>query len=493
MKLKNKFLIFTILAGVAFSGCKKDFLDINTNPNLATTATPELVLSTALTGTGVTLNPQSSPNTWFNGWMGYWAISGSYAISSSDFTTYKQTTNTADAFWQNIYHNLNDYNYVKTQAIVQKKPFYEAVSRIMMSYNFQILVDMFGNVPYSDAFQGTVVIHPKYDDQKVIYADLIKQIDTAITLLKRADAKGLASSDVMFGGDNEEWIRFANTLELRILMRQSEVNPSYVQTQIAKIEAEGSGFLQPGEDAEVNPGYSPSNANPFFAANFNISGTYINDFWRANQYSITFFKNNNDPRLTQVYAPSGTGKFQGNSIGQIGGLVGSDASIFGPGVLKSASQGLLIMPASESFFLQAEAALRTWITDDPEALYEQGVTESFRYLSVPDYANEAATYYSQTNNKNTTWASTTSFNEQLALIIRQKWASENTIMPIEAYDDYRRLHLPADIPLSISPYVDVLAIPLRFLYPFSEYQTNPENVNAQGEINHHQSKIFWMP
>src|SRR5256885_13850774 len=152
MNLKNKLLILITLTGVALTGCKKDFLDINTNPNAATSATPELVLPTALTVTGSRLNPQSAPNTWFNGWMGYWAISGSYAISSSDFTTYKQTTGTADAFWQNTYHNLGDYYYVKTQAIVQKKPFYEAVSRIMMSYNFQILVDMFGNVPYTDAF-----------------------------------------------------------------------------------------------------------------------------------------------------------------------------------------------------------------------------------------------------------------------------------------------------------------------------------------------------
>ena len=494
MKISNKIIGITALAIVALSSCKKDFLDINRNPNAATTATPELVLPSALATTGARMNPASAPNTWYNGWMGYWAISGSYAISSSDFTTYKQTTGTADGIWQGTYDNLEDYYFVKTQAHAQNKPFYEAAARVMMSYNFQILVDLFGNVPYTEAFGGTGNIHPKYDDQKAIYVDLIKQIDTAITLFKRADAKGSASSDIMWGGSNAKWIRFANTLKLRILMRQSEVNAAYVQTQIANIVAEGSGFLKAGEDAQVNPGYSTAQANPFFASNFNVSGTYINDFWRANQFSINFFKNNNDPRLTQVYAPSGTGKYQGNSIGQIGGLVGSDASIFGPGTLKSASQSAMIMPASESFFLQAEATLRGWLNGpSAQTLYETGVAESFRYLAVPNYASAAATYVSQVNNKNTTWAATSTFAEQLALIIRQKWASENTIMPIEAYDDYRRLHLPPDVPLSVSPYVDVLAIPLRFLYPASEYQTNADNVNAQGTINHHTTKIFWMP
>ncbi|GAC1420499.1 MAG: SusD/RagB family nutrient-binding outer membrane lipoprotein [Flavisolibacter sp.] len=481
--------------GMVISSCKKDFLDINNNPNTSTTATPELVLPSALVGTANRMNPQASPNTIFNGWMGYWAISGSYAISSSDFTTYKQTTTGSDGIFIGAYRNLEDYYYVKTQAKAQNKYFYEAVARIMMSYNFQILVDLFGNVPYTQAFQGTANLHPKYDDQKAIYEDLIKQIDTAITLLKRSDAIGSASSDIVFGGQNSSWIHFGNTLKLRILIRQTQISgrSAYIQSEISKIVTEGSGFLQAGEDVAVNPGYSTAQPNPFYGSNYNVSGTYTNDFWRANQYGINFYKNNNDPRLTQVYSLSGTGKYQGNSIGQIGGLVGSDASAFGPGVLKSAKQAALLMPASESFFLQSEAVLRNFLSGNAQNLYQQGITESFRYVNVPDYANAANTYYSQTNNKNTNWATTTTFNDQLALVIRQKWASENTIIPIEAYDDYRRLMLPPDVPLSVSPYVDVLAIPVRFLYPFSEYQTNTDNVNAQGSINHHTSKVFWQP
>jgi hypothetical protein len=234
MKISNKIIGFIALAVVALTSCKKDFLDINQNPNAATTTTPELVLPSALATTAARLNPMASttntttagPGTWLNGWMGYWAISGSYAISSSDFTTYKQTTGTGDAIWQAAYDNLNDYYYVKTQSHAQNKPFYEAAARVMMAYNFQILVDLFGNVPYTEAFGGTSNLHPKYDDQKAIYADLIKQIDTAITLFKRGDAKGAASSDIMFGNpltgvsDNSKWIRFSNTLKLRILMRQ---------------------------------------------------------------------------------------------------------------------------------------------------------------------------------------------------------------------------------------------------------------------------------
>lgn len=502
--LGNKFILFALLAATIATSCKKDFLDINSNPNAATTAGPELVLPGALATTAANMNPMAShysasPQTWFEGWMGYWAISGSYAISSSDFSTYKMTTSDANAFWQGLYDNLNDYNYVEVQAKAQNKPFYVAAAKVMKAYNFQVLVDLFGDVPYTEAFGGTANIHPKYDNGQTIYEDLIKQIDTAITLFHRSDAQGDANSDIMFGGDNDRWIRFANTLELRILMRQTQMSgrAAYIQSNIAKIVTEGSGFLKANEDASANPGYTNSTgkASPFWGANYNVSGTYTNDYWRANQYSINFFKNEKDPRLTQIYAgtPSDPTKYQGNSLGQISGLTGSNSSVFGPGVLQSATQDAIIMPASESFFLQAEAALRGWLSSDPKTLYQQGVTESFRIFHVPGYATAAATYYSQPNDKNVNWNATTNFNERLALIIRQKWASENTLMAIEAYDDYRRLGLPADIPLSVSPYVDVKQIPVRFLYPFSEYQTNAENVPQQAANANHTSKIFWMP
>ena len=499
INLKNKLFIATAVVAFVSAGCNK-YLDINKNPNAATSATPELVLPGAINATAVQLNPIGYPNTVFSGWMGQWAISGSYAISSSDFTTYKETTAFGDGPWQSMYDNLNDYNYVEVQSKAQGKYFYTAAAKVMKAFNFQMLVDLFNNVPYSQAFNGTSTIHPAYDDAKTIYQDLIKQVDTAITYMKRADASGDPKSDILFKGDNSKWIRFANTLKLRILMRQSKGAglASYVQTEIGKIVAEGSGFLGAGEDAAVNPGYfnSAGEANPFWGGNYNVAGTYTNDFWRANQYGIDFYKNENDPRLKLIYGgtPSDGTKYQGNKIGQISGLVGSNSSVFGPGVLKGFGQDAVIMTAAESFFLQAEASLYGWIPgNNQQTLYQKGVTESFRLYGVPNYAAAAVTYYNQANDKNVNWAATTSTAEQLALIIRQKWAAMNTITPLEAYDDYRRLGLPADIPLTISPYVDVLKIPYRFLYPASEYRTNADAVAAQGTIDHHTSKIFWMP
>ena len=157
--------------------------------------------------------------------------------------------------------------------------------------------------------------------------------------------------------------------------------------------------------------------------------------------------------------------------------------------MKSASQSTIILSAAESNFLQAEAIVYGFLTGDPKAAYEAGVQASFTYLGAGD-----ATAYLSSGDPNTDW-STAAGNPtaEIALIIRQKWVAENGIAPLEAYNDYRRLHLPADIPLSTSPYVTPAGsgVPVRTLYPVSEYTTNAANVNAQGTINYFTSKVFW--
>lgn len=168
--------------------------------------------------------------------------------------------------------------------------------------------------------------------------------------------------------------------------------------------------------------------------------------------------------------------------------------------MQSVSQPATIFTAAESYFLQAEAAARGWLTQDgaAEDLYHQGITESFRYYGVDDFEDAATAYYSNTGNSKVYWSSGSSLTSQLNLIIAQKWAAENTATPFEEWCDYRRLPTLAfnkSIPLSKSTNVDVLAVPLRILYPTSEYASNADNVKAenQGSGAHHTDKIFWMP
>jgi hypothetical protein len=494
-----KHIFKRILPGVLllamFGSCKKQLLDINTDPNNPTTAsaTPDLVLSAALTNTaGLYNNPTSDNRFAFAGlWLGHISYSGNYAIPTENIS-YAITNNLGSGAFANLYDILEDFDFVELKGVETHNNFYRGIGILMKAYNFQTLVDLYGNVPYTDALKGTGVSKPKYDDAKTIYDDLGKKMDTAIALLKTA-VTGSISGDVMFGGNAPNWVKFANTVKLRLLIRQSQRadRAAYIATEITKLN--GASFLD--IDAAVNPGFlnSSGKTNPFWGSNINTAGTYTNDFYRAGQYAIDFSQAHNDTRIGKYYktAASPGGTYQGNYFGDQG-IPNSKTSEFGTGVLKAFSQPAPLMLAAESYFLQAEAIARGWLTGGAAAAktaYQNGVKESFRFLGLT--ATQAQTYYSQAGDKQVNWDATTNLNEQIALIIRQKWAALALINELEPYNDYRRLGLPADVPLSASPF-STGKMPTRLLYPQREYEVNSESILSVGTVTP-TTKIWWMP
>jgi hypothetical protein len=501
MKALKKILIICAVIG-AFGSCKKQLLDINTDPNNPTTASasPDLVLSNALNVTaGIYNNPTGNNSfVWAGLWLGHISYSGNFAIATENIS-YNLTNSFAAGTWDNLYDNNEDYDFVEKKGVETGNNFYRAIGMFMKAYNFQTLVDLYNNVPYTEALQGTKYSTPKFDNGKDIYADLSKKMDTAIALFKTSGNTTI-KGDIMFDGDADKWTMFANTVKLRLLLRQSEVNGAAAKSQAAAISG---GFLT--EDAFVDPGYlnSSGKMNPFWGANVNTSNTYTQTLYRGGAYAIRWYKNNNDTlRLRKFYTPIGgtpqslgdTTKlvnYAGNFFGDQG-VPNSQTSAIGKGVLKSYNQSAIIMLAAESYFLQAEAVLRGWISvsgETAQSLYEKGVEASFEYLGLS--AAQAQAYYSQAGNKNTTWSATSGFQEQLALIIRQKWAAETWINEFEPFNDYRRLHLPADIPLSTSPFSTGI-FPARLMYPQREISVNGVNVAAQGNITPG-TKVWWMP
>jgi hypothetical protein len=487
-----KFLIKKILSIASFavliSSCTKDVLDINTDPNNATTAsaTPDLVLPAAMATTGAIFNNPTSDNRFaFAGiWMGHIGYSGNYAITTENLS-YNITTNFGSGTFANLYDNINDYEFVESKGRSNGNNFFTGIGKLMKVYDYQALVDLYGNVPYFEAMKGTAISTPKYDDGKAVYEDLNKQVDTSIALFKTS-VSGSISGDIMFSGKTDQWLAFANSIKLRLLLRQSQKadRASYIQAEAAKLT--GAVFLT--KDAGVNPGYSNSTGkqNPFYGSNINTSGTYTQDFYRAGQYSVAFFKAHKDPRIAKFYDPAATGgDFQGNYFGEQG-LVNSKTSTFGSGILKSVSQASILMLAAESYFEQAEGVVRGYIKGNAKTLYQSGVEASFIYLGLT--AADAKTYYTQASDKEVNWDATAGAQEQIALIIRQKWAALTLINELEVYNDYRRLGLPADVPLSRSPF-STGKLPARLLYPQREYEVNASNVPTVTPND----KVWWMP
>ena len=501
---------------IVFASCGKNYFNINNNnPNQVSNLPPKTLMAGILNSAASIV---TTDYPFLGCYQGYWTIAQGFS-DITDYANYNYSTNFGQGIWMDIYANLGNINYIEQAAASDSTlVLYGAMARIMKALHYQLLVDVYNNVPYKEA-SNALILYPQYDSAQRIYEDIILQIDTAIRMINTANASIAVSpdvtSDILFGGNMLLWKQFGNTLKLRLLLHQSEMpgRSAYIQARLQDIAGEGDGFLPAGQNAWVNPGYSQNNnqQNPFFASfGFTTSGGTAGNYtsFKAQNYAINFYSSTNDVRLGYDYSPlAGYGvtpyQYVGGPFGTIGLPSPSSASSIGAyipasgnvpagpqvGLLQNDAQPCPILTATESLFLQAEAAQRGWINGDPQTLYQQAIAASYEYLKVTSADSAAAAYYSQ-NLVNVGWAAS---SNKLEAIIVQKWAALNGLDLLEVWSDYRRLHYPSDIPLSNSPNVVSPTPPVRLLYPAVEYQTNLANVQAEGSINQFTSKIFWMP
>ena len=522
MKLTKKIVFSFIASGLLLiTGCKKDVFDINSNPDDITDAsvTPGVLLPGALQNTARIV---ATDFAFLNAWMGYWARSGSYQ-SLTEIETYQFTNDFQVQVWNDLYSNNTNYTIMMNKAKATGAGFYEAIAHIMRAHNFGILVDMYGNVPYAEAFQGTATATPKYDKGEDVYKGILGELDEAIALLKNASAieeaknPDIATADLVYGGNATSWIRFANTLRLRLVMHTQNgmsstitASPIDVNAQMAKITSEG--FIGAGQSAHMNPGFVATKPNPYYRSFVaNEAGTQTGDVWRANAYAIDYYKTNGDPRVNRFYvSPNGTTAGQtgitfGTPSGPTAPTGAQLSTVRGPGLLPTgASSRAWIFTSVESLFLQAEARQRGLLTTGATAkdLLTAAIRESFVWLGLT--AAQADAYIAG----NAGWPDVDYDAPSVVAgqpgggmftILSQKWFALNAIAVYEVYTDYRRtdyrlgaaVGLPSGPPISVDPGNSATSIPRRLLYPQNEYNYNAANVGAQGTVNVFSTKIFW--
>jgi len=515
-KTQNRFLFGTLALIVLFASCKKDYLDINDDPNRPTdeNITPELLFTQAATaagyrtigtvigGEGAKTELQFAQN-----WVGYMAGTGDFAVEQIE-TTYNIDFAFGDLPWQRDYSVLFDLDLTKTKALAEDRKVLAGAAMILSAKMFQELVDTYGDVPYSQAFQTQVYKRPLYDKAQDIYNDLQISLDTAISYMNETEPPSVQaafeSADVVNYGDQAKWIKFANTLKLRLLIRQSEVLSSPPSAEIAKIEANG-GVLGAGESVSVNPGFTNSlgKQSPFYGNyGYTPTGNKAAGGWAPNNYILGILQSTGDPRIGRFFTPSGGG-FVGCDYGLIqGNPTQAQASYFGPGVDASPEQDQWLIPSFESMFFEAEAIARGWIPGDAKTAYESAVTESFVWLGATYPPEDSIVYTPEQSARiflddpasGAGWENAgTTIDEQVRFIVFQKYISLTCIDPREAWADERRLHFLPPGFISNNPSKLANELPLRLLYPQSEYTTNNESVSAVGQINQFTTKIFWEP
>ena len=517
--IKTAFLACLIVAGTA---CNKEQFDINSNPDAVTdvSVTPSVLLPGAQQATSSNI----ASDYWFLGWwMGHGARSGSFQ-SNTEVETYAFTNDFQSGIWYGLYGNANNYNIMINKAKESGAGTYEAIGRIMKSHNFQMLTDIYGNIPYSEAFLGTANATPKYDKAVDVYKGIFADLDAAIVLLNNeavtdvAKNPDIAIADLVYKGNTVKWKKFANTLRLRMLIHlhngvtNTIVAPGIsVAEQVAKITSEG--FLGTGDDAVLNPAFNGSKPNPYFRF-WNTSETGVGgqrDWAKASEYAIKYYRANADPRIDQVYvSPTGaTAGHKGIIFGTPSGnpLLAGDklSTVRGPGLTPDgASSRAWILTSAESFLLQAEARQRGVITTGPTAkeLLVSGIYESFNFLGL---GNEDADEYLAYNETypDVDYDAVSIVPGQpgggLYTILSQKWFALNMIAPYEVWTDYRRTGITYGVAsgytpgptLSVDPGNTATSIPVRLFYPQNEYNYNATNVGADGTINVFTGKLFW--
>jgi hypothetical protein len=495
--MKKLIILLTVLIALGTS-CKKDYLSVDEfNPNSASAVPANLILPAAINNTAAFFT-QPDNYSFIYLWYGCMSISGGYS-QPTNLTQYNLLASAYQGIWSSNYTNLLNYDYIEKNSTTAQNQPYKAIAKIMKVYLYENLVDTYGNVPYKEALQtGTGILKPKYDDQQSIYEDLVLQLDAAMDLINTApvDADQVGNYDIIYHGDMSLWLKFANTLKLRLLVTQSGMSgrDAYISSAVATTPHTPADYIGADEGAWSNPGYlqSAGKMNPFWENFYKQDGSQQADglgYYVAGQDACDFLTANNDPRKLLLFQPSvppaGT-TVLGNYFGALLLQPVPVTSKLGPGMLQAFNQSAPIMTDFESLFIQAEAAARNIITADAKALYESAVTQSVTYEGGT--AAAATTYLAQLR----PLVNFDATPNKVQAIITQKWISLNGLNPQPIWVDYRRTGFPDFLHFTADPARLNDSPPVRLLYPQSEISTNNDNVLAQGAISLFTSKIFWQ-
>jgi hypothetical protein len=479
IKLRRSPALSTLTLLVVASGCESGLTDINRNPNQPEAVPPANLLASGIWNTAVSGGSAGSHNSWTLLYhTNLWSQHLAQPVYFSE-DRYATRVDVIRQIWDNAYSSaLTDLQEVKRMADPEQ-PNLWAIAEIMSVYNFLLLTDFFGDIPYSEALRlAEGIQQPRYDSQQTIYPDLLRRLGEAVARINPGAGTGaFATGDLVYGGNAENWRRFGNSLRLRVAMRVADTDQA-AQARAAFAAAWGAGTIQNNAgNAQINWPGNPPAVNDLFRSI--VQGGRTGDF-RLSRTLVDTLQNRADPRL-RVYAEpaAADGVFRGLPNGmppatiQIGGAPSTAAhySTIGSRFL-SPTFPAVFMSRAEVLFLGAEAAARGWIAADPAALYREGVEASLREHGIGDAA--ITTYLARPDVQ----------YAGLPSIHLQKWIALYFAGP-EVWNEYRRTNTPR---LTLAANASEPDIPQRLPYPAQESLYNPQNFPANVRIT---TPVWW--
>jgi len=390
-------------------------------------------------------------------------------------------------------------NYLQIKKITESKGYIHAWANIIRVAVMLRITDTYGPIPYSKIGGGQMAV--EYDAMQDVYHHMINDLNSSIVTLaafakepKNGRTVPIAEFDLVYKGDFLKWIRFANSLKLRMSVRIGLVDEEYAG-KVMNDAIDGGLILSNDDNA-----FLPTSDNPYYKSAFNWQDVAVSATLSA------YMNGWNDPRRPAYMTMTGK-TYKGVRMG----IENIDKEIYGSDAYSKpnfkTNSPLPVYCAAETYFLLAEAALRGWIPGDAKDLYEQGIHASMEqheadmgnYLTVtanpepyhdPNNANLSFDLSSPSAGGDVTvaWDRATTDAARLEVIITQKWIA-NFPLGFEAWCDFRRTGYPRLMPaaanLSSSAtggWVNDIRMARRLPYPVSEYNTNP--VHVQNAVTH---------
>ena len=442
-------LVFAILA---FNACKIDE-EINIDPNNPVDATLNLMLPSAQLSTAFLYGNDNARATSI--WMQQHAGTDRQYIPIGRYTF---TESDSDTPWSDIYFNgMMDLNRMMTKAEENNSPHYLGVAQIMMAMALGNVTDLWGDVPYSQAFRGIEGdLSPAYDSQADIFNTVFGLLNDGKTNIAAAESTfSPDSDDLIYKGDLEKWEACANVLIARYNLHKSEIEGMTAYTNVLAA-LDGTVFPDNSGDAIFQFSTSPGNRNFFFEFNEVQREGYMS----AGEFFVDLLKENNDPRLENYFTANDDDEYVG-AVAGVGKFVGISKT--GP-AFASQDSPVPFVTYEEQKFIEAEAAHETGDLARAAEAFNEAVAASVNKHGVDPDLN--ASYIASNANEDAGSIS-------LQKIMMQKYTALFT--QIEVYNDWRRKGFPQ---LNLAQDAALTAIPRRLVYPISERLYNPNTPTA---------------
>lgn len=490
------FKIIMIFFGIVLASSCKKMLDINKNPDgIPDSNSP---IAQLLTSAQVNLSFEGGSDLFRYATVIMQQMSGEASQPNQTYEYYRYNITGSDEnnVWSSIHATtLSDLELIIKSATAGGSPYYAGIAKILKAYEYSLVVDVWGDVPYTEAQQLTGNTSPHYDDDAVIYPKLIGLLTEAITDLN-------ATSSVLVPGTNSviytgtyatiktNWIKLANTLRLRLLLHYSKKDPAYCLAQITALVNSGAAFMASNADNFQMAFYNVANQRSPISQ-FEVSRP---NYLFADAKMVNMMTAKSDPRRPFYFTdfPLGSGLYVGvsatsppatpnNNYSRIHtflrGAVTTAPSGTNSGVYSGAAPQRMLSFA-EYNFIRAEAALMG-APGDPQVFFTAGITASMQEVGVS--AANITTYLTANGTLTGTNA------QKLQQIIEEKYIASFGVS-VEPWTDWRRTGYPA-LSAPTNAITSVTTVPRVLFYPQSEIDLNP-NHPAQKNANL-QDKVFW--